>query len=94
MEVILYLLATVVSLALTVMYFAMFFEAILSWFVPEDSPVRVVLSVITAPVVLPVRALLWRIPALQELPIDISFLVAFLLLGLLRGTLPAIGYPV
>ena len=72
----------------------MFIEAILSWFVPEDTTVRIVLSVITAPIVLPVRALLFRIPAIQRLPIDISFLVAFLLLGLVRAVLPTISYPV
>lgn len=88
------MLASVVQLALGLMYWCMLIEAILSWFVPEDSTVRVVLSVLTAPIVFPVRALLFKIPALQEFPIDISFLVAFFLLGLLRAMLPVLSYPV
>ena len=94
MSILLYVFASTVKIALLVIYWAMFIEAILSWFVPEDTTVRIVLSVITAPIVLPVRALLFRIPAIQRLPIDISFLVAFLLLGLVRAVLPTISYPV
>ena len=76
------------------MYWSMLAEAILSWFLPEDSLLRVVLAVITMPIVFPVRAILSRFPTLQEFPIDISFFVAFLLLGFLRVMLPAISYPI
>ena len=93
MELLLYILATTVSLALRVIYFSMFIQAILSWFVPEDNLVLSVLSVITAPIVLPVRALLCRIPAIARLPIDISFLVAFVLLVILMGALPTVSLP-
>lgn len=92
-ELLLYLLATTVALALRVVYFAMFIQAILSWFVTEDNTVMAVLSRITAPVVLPVRALLFRIPALSRLPIDLSFLVAFVLLVFLMGALPTVSPP-
>ena len=93
MELLLYLLATTVALALRVIYFAMFIQAILSWFVTEDNTVMTVLSCITAPVVLPVRAILSRIPALTRLPIDLSFLVAFVLLVVLMGVLPSVSMP-
>ena len=93
MELLLYLLATTVALALRVIYFAMFIQAILSWFVMEDNKVMVVLSCITAPIVLPVRAFLSRIPALSRLPIDLSFLVAFVLLVVLMGVLPTVSPP-
>ena len=79
-----------VNLALSVIYFAMLVHGILSWFVPPDRPIMVVLSCISAPVVLPVRALLSRIPALERLPFDISYLVAFFVLILVMMFLPPI----
>lgn len=71
----------------------MFIQAILSWFVTEDNVIMAVLTRITAPVVLPVRAILSRIPALARLPIDLSFLVAFVLLVFVMGALPTISPP-
>lgn len=53
----------------------------------------VVLTTLTAPVVFPVRMLLSRIPAIAELPIDLSFFVAFLLLGAVTVSLPALPMP-
>ena len=93
MELLFYLLATTVALALRVIYFCMFIQAILSWFVTEDNVIMAVLSHITAPVVLPVRAILSRIPALARLPIDLSFLVAFVLLVFVMGALPPVSMP-
>ncbi len=93
MELLLYLLATTVALALRVIYICMYIQAILSWFVTEDNVIMAVLSRITAPVVLPVRAILSRIPALARLPIDLSFLVAFVLLVFVMGALPTISPP-
>ena len=90
MNIAFYLFATTVRLALQVIYFSMFIQAILSWFLTEDHPIVVILTCITAPVVIPVRALLSRIPALQSFPIDISFLVAFLLLSLVQSFLPVV----
>ena len=91
MITLLYVLATTVKLALEAMYFAMFLYAILSWFVMEDAPVMHVLSVITSPVVVPVRAITSRIPALQRTPIDFSFLIAFVLLMFVINMLPPIS---
>ena len=93
MQIILYIIAATVGLALRVIYIAMFIQAILSWFVTEDHPVMAVLVCITAPIVLPVRALLSRIPALQRIPIDLSFLAAFLLLAVVMNALPAVSLP-
>lgn len=93
METVLYLFASTVALFLRVVYIAMFLQAILSWFVMDDSPIMAILSVVTMPVIFPVRALLSRIPALQRIPIDLSFLVAFVLLVIVMGALPAIPNP-
>ena len=85
--------AATVSLALWVIYIAMFIQAILSWFLAEDHPIMVVLGFLTYPVVTPIRALLSRIPALQRIPIDLSFLVAFLVIILLMNILPPVSLP-
>ena len=87
----LYVVAATIGLVLRLLYFAMFLFAILSWFVSEDHPIMAVLAVVTAPIILPVRALLSRIPALERLPIDISFLVAFILLGIVMSALPPLA---
>ena len=92
MNAVLYVLATTVSLALNVIYLAMFIYAILSWFVMEDATVMQVLAVITAPVVVPVRAITSRIPALQNSPVDFSFLIAFVLLLFVINLLPPISF--
>ncbi len=76
-----------------VIYIAMFIEAILSWFLTDDHPVMAVLLCVTAPIVLPVRAFLSRIPALQRIPIDLSFLVAFVLLVFIMNALPPVALP-
>lgn len=93
MQTLLYLLAATVAIVLNFLYIAMFLEAILSWFIPEDRMIMVVLIAITSPIVLPVRMLLSRIPAIARLPIDLSFLVAFLLLGAVSSMLPALPLP-
>ena len=51
-----------------------------------------VLSVITAPVIMPVRAITSRIPALQNSPIDFSFLIAFVLLLFVINMLPPLSF--
>lgn len=93
MQILLYIIAATVGLALRVVYIAMFIEAILSWFLTEDHPVMAVLHCVTAPIVLPVRAVLSRIPALQRIPIDLSFLIAFVLLVLVMNALPPVSLP-
>ena len=93
MQTLLYILAASVGVLLNFLYIAMFLEAVLSWFLPEDRLIMVVLTTITSPIVFPVRMLLSRIPAIARLPIDLSFFVAFLLLGLLSGLLPALPLP-
>ena len=93
MQTALYLLASTVAVFLNVLYVAMFLEAVLSWFLPEDHILMTILTTLTAPVVFPVRMLLSRVPVIAELPIDLSFLVAFLLLGFVSGSLPTLPMP-
>ena len=74
---------TVVSL-INLLQFMLFVRAILSWF-PQMRSNGIVsfLYFVTEPVLAPIRSLLRRIPALDNMPIDLSIIVAFLLLSLL-----------
>ena len=63
-------------------------RAIASWFFPgEDSAFQRFLVVTTEPFIIPVRAILDRFEAIAALPIDISFLVTFILLSVLQSLL-------
>ncbi len=67
----------------------MFARAILSWVMPDaENNLTRFLWTITEPVIYPVRVLLDKIPFLQEMPIDLSFIVTFLLLSIIQFILP------
>ncbi|MBP3437681.1 MAG: YggT family protein [Clostridia bacterium] len=88
----LYLIAKIVHILLTLVLDAMFFRAILSWFDRGEggfiSTLHGFLALVTEPFILPVRWLLSRFPSIETLPVDISFFVTFLLLSLLSVILP------
>lgn len=90
----LYLIAKIISILLMLVLDAMLIRAILSWFDRGEggflSALMGILTMITEPVIMPVRFLLSRFPAVNSLPIDISFLVTFLLLSFLRTVLPVV----
>ena len=59
----------------------MLLRAILSWFpIREDNPILVFVSMVTEPIIRPIRMLFERFGWFQNMPIDISFFVAYLLL--------------
>ena len=59
-------------------------RAILSWFpMMSMGGISDFLYTMTEPIVAPIRNVLWKIPFLQGLPIDLSFLVVFLLIEVL-----------
>lgn len=63
----------------------MFIRAILSWFdVNMNNPIIKFLFVVTEPVVQPVRKLFVKMNWFQNMPIDLSFSAAFLLLFILE----------
>ena len=90
----LYLIAKVVSILLALELDAMLLRAILSWFDTGRggfiSALTGILTMVTEPIILPVRFLLSRIPAASNLPIDLSFFITFILLSLLQVFLPAL----
>lgn len=61
---------------------AMLIRAILSWFpISEDNPIVLFVTMLTEPIVAPIRALFVRMNWFQNIPIDVSFFVAYLLLS-------------
>ncbi len=88
MNILFYFLSLLAFWLISLIQAMMMVRAIMSWFfLPEESSVLRVLTVLTEPFILPVRALLQRIDALASLPIDISFMVTFFLLSLLQTLL-------
>lgn len=80
-----YVVSGIALLLLRFLQTMMFLRAILSWFpISEDSAILRFIYTVTEPIILPVRLLLSRFPAFQDLPIDLSFSITFLLLFLLQ----------
>ena len=86
---ILYIFTKTVSVLISALQLLMMLRAVISWLpVDEDSNLVTFLSTMTEPLIMPVRALLSRFEALEDMPIDISFLIAFMLLSLIQIILP------
>lgn len=81
MEVFLYVLVSTLSLLIDGITMLMFIRAIFSWF-PTENPGKLqrVIHHMTEPVIAPVRKFLWHMGWFQGLPIDMSFMVTYLLL--------------
>ncbi len=88
MEIFLYVLISTASLLIDGITMLMFIRAIFSWF-PTENPGRLqrVIFHMTEPCIAPVRKFLWRMGWFQGLPIDMSFMVTYLLLMVLRFAL-------
>lgn len=86
---ILYIFTKTVSVLISALQLLMMLRAVISWLpVDEDSNLVTFLYTMTEPLIMPVRALLSRFEALEDMPIDISFLIAFMLLSLVQLILP------
>ncbi len=82
MAYVLHIVSTVVVLLLSAVQLAMLLRAILSWFIMDSNRFTDFLYGITEPFIYPVRLLFERLGWFQNLPIDISFMVTYLLLSL------------
>ncbi len=76
------LIVTVAVLLLRILEMLLILRAVLSWFpAGRDNPVMQLLTLLTEPLLTPVRSLLYRLfPGLQRFPFDISFLIVFAVL--------------
>lgn len=87
-----YVLANFVDVLLTVLVFAIFVRAILSWFpVDEDGPLVSFVYLITDPVIVPIRAFLERFSFFQNTPVDFSSFFAMLILMILQTVIGLFG---
>ncbi len=85
MTALFYIVSTVASLLISFLQLMMFVRAVMSWFPVDDENVILRFAyAVTEPFIYPVRMLIDRIPALSEMPIDISFSITFLLLMFLQ----------
>ncbi len=87
-----YVFTTFVNVVLSVLQFLLIARAVLSW-LPTDGESRLVgfVTMLTEPVVLPVRLLLEKSEALAGLPIDISCLTSFMILSTVQIMLPTVN---
>ena len=69
---------------LSILQLAMLVRALMSW-IPslQGSQLQGFLYQITEPIIMPVRRLLWKIPAVRSFPLDLSFLLAWVVLDTL-----------
>lgn len=83
-----YVAAKCMALLLDVVIFAMMIRAIMSWVMPDRSSrfFQIVYG-LTEPVIAPIRQLLSRFAFFRSSPIDLSFLIAYLILEIIRSML-------
>ena len=85
LKLLLYILAATVNGCLLILEIAMFLRAILSWFLAdEDSALMNFLHAVTEPFIYPVRKIFEKGHIAEGIPIDIPFLVTFLIITILR----------
>lgn len=78
----------VVILFLSLVQLAMLVRAVLSWFPMEPNKFTDILYSLTEPFITPVRLLFHKLNWFQGLPIDLSFLVSYLLISVVLMILP------
>lgn len=78
----------VALLLIQVMQALMLVMALMSW-IPQLRQTRLyqMISMVVEPVIDPFRRLLYRIPGMDQFPLDLSFLAAWLVLSLLSSLL-------
>ena len=88
MAVFMYVLVNTVSLLIDMFCLIMLVRAIFSWFPTEnEGKLQRIVFHMTEPIINPVRKFLWRMGWFQGFPIDMSFMITYLLLTLLQISL-------
>jgi|GEM_PF-1351173 YggT family protein len=82
MRIVFYIAFTVLNGAIEIVTLLMFIRAILSWFplVDRSSKIMSFIYMVTEFVISPVRHVLNKFDSVRRFPIDLSFLVTYLLL--------------
>lgn len=80
-----------VSLLVSTLQFMMLFRAVFSWMpLDEDSAIMNFIYFTTEPIIIPVRMIVERSDTVKSMPIDISFIISFVLLSIVQVMLPPI----
>ena len=91
MKLFLILAVNFVDLILTAVLFAMLIRAVLSIFMMgEESKFAMMLYFFTEPFIIPVRIILQKLNLFQGTPLDMSFFLTSILLGMIQTVLAAI----
>lgn len=81
MDLFIKIMATSVEALLFTLEICMLIRAVLSWLpIKDDNVFLLFVMMVTEPIVAPVRALFEKMGWFQNIPIDVSFFVAYLLL--------------
>ena len=88
MEILVNVIKDIVLLFLMALELAMLARAILSWFIMNESRIMDFLYAITEPFIYPIRLLFEKMNWFVGLPIDMSFMVTYLIITLLVTLLP------
>ncbi len=88
MEELFYILSRSVTYFLDALMFLLLARVLMGFFTDEESPLYNFCCIVTEPVVAPVRGLLARIPALEDSPIDFSFMATCLIVSIVQLALP------
>ncbi|MEE1116509.1 MAG: YggT family protein [Clostridia bacterium] len=81
MHVVIYVVMQTVIVFLEVLQFAMLIRAIISWLPIGEGKFADFLYAFTEPVIIPIRMLFDKMGWFQNSPLDISFMVTYLLLS-------------
>lgn len=88
MDQLFYIIASTVQAFISALMLMLLFRSLLGLFADEESKVFIFCSVVTEPVVHPVRSFLSKIPALEDSPIDFSYMATYLVLIIVQYALP------
>ncbi len=91
MTIVLYFITKTVYFGLVVMQLLIFLRVMLSWFMLDDENAVIEFICDTAELfVAPIRALLEKSEWVRGLPFDISYIVAFVIISIVKNALPVI----
>lgn len=91
MDLFLTLVIGTASALVSVIELCFLVRAVLSWLpIGDDSVILKFVFMVTEPIVAPIRMLFEKLGWFQNMPIDISFLVAYFVLIAISGTLFAV----
>lgn len=88
MDVAIFIVKQIVIIFLTVVQLAMLARAILSWFPISENRFIDILYYITEPFIVPIRMLLDKLGWFDGMPIDVSFMISYLIITVTLVVLP------